>query len=319
MADGNPVLCVEKLSVTFGRYARLARKALPVLTDLHVRVHAGEMVAVIGASGSGKSLLAHAILDILPTNAHASGNILYDGQPLTPGRVKNLRGREIVLIPQSVSFLDPLMKVGPQIRNGDNSPAARARADALLARYGLGAETGGLYPFELSGGMTRRILISTAMMQSPRLVIADEPTPGLHEEAARRVLSHLREMADAGAAVLLITHDLRLALATCDRVSVFYAGTAIEEAAAADFQDVAGLRHPYTRALWQAMPQHGFVPTAGAQPYAGDLPGGCPYRPRCPLATDACGGEIPYISLRGGHVRCIHADQLSGEEVTAPC
>lgn len=317
MIDGSPVLHVENLSITFTQYARLARKTLPVLTDLHVTVHAGEMVAVIGASGSGKSLLAHAILDILPTNARASGNILYDGQPLTSGRAKALRGREIVLIPQSVSYLDPLMKVGPQIRNGDNTPSTRAQADGLLARYGLPAETAGLYPFELSGGMTRRILISTAMMQSPRLVIADEPTPGLHEEAARRVLSHLREMADAGAAVLLITHDLRLALATCDRVSVFYAGTTVEEAAAVDFEDVETLRHPYTRALWRAMPQHGFAPTAGTQPYAGELPGGCPYRPRCPLATDACGGEIPYISQRGGYVRCIHADQR--EAVVPPC
>lgn len=317
MAEGVAVLDVEGLSVSFAQFARLARRVLPVLADLHVRVRAGEMVAVIGASGSGKSLLAHAILDVLPGNARVQGRILYDGQVLMAARARALRGREIVLIPQSVSYLDPLMKVGPQIRNGGNSPEARARAEGLLARYGLPPETGRLYPFELSGGMTRRVLISTAMMQSPRLVIADEPTPGLHEEAARRVLSHLREMADAGAAVLLITHDVRLALATCDRVSVFYAGTTIEEAAAADFEDVETLRHPYTRALWRAMPQHGFVPTAGTQPYAGDLPGGCPYRPRCPLATEACGGEIPFTGLRGGRVRCIHADQR--EEAGPPC
>ena len=129
-----------------------------------------------------------------------------------------------------VTYLDPLMKVGPQIRRGKRSPEARAKSRSVLERYGLGAETEELYPFELSGGMARRVLISTAVMETPRLVIADEPTPGLDARAAGRILGHFREIADAGAGMLLITHDLELALTIADRVVVFYAGETIEEA-----------------------------------------------------------------------------------------
>ena len=128
----------------------------------------------------------------------------------------------MVLVPQSVSYLDPLMKVGEQVRRGQKDKESVKRCRESLGRYGLGEDTEGLYPFELSGGMTRRVLISTAVMEHPRLVIADEPTPGLHIRAARRVLNHFREIADEGAGVLLITHDLELALEVADRIVVFY-------------------------------------------------------------------------------------------------
>ena len=145
--------------------------------------------------------------------------------------------------------------------------------------YGLDKEVDHMYPFELSGGMARRVLIGTAVVEQPQLVIADEPTPGLHMEAALRVLSHFREIADQGAGVLLITHDLELALKTADKIVVFYAGTAVEEADTVDFNREAALRHPYTRALFRAMPEHGFAPEPGIQPYVRDLPEGCPYGP----------------------------------------
>lgn len=104
----------------------------------------------------------------------------------------------MVLVPQSVSYLDPLMKVGDQVRRGHKDGISRARSREVLGRYGLGEDTEELYPFQLSGGMTRRVLISTAVMEKPELVIADEPTPGLHISAAKRVLSHFREIADGG-------------------------------------------------------------------------------------------------------------------------
>ena len=214
-----------------------------------------------------------------------------------------LRGREIVLVPQSVGYLDPLMKVGPQV--GRDKTAVRA----VLDRYGLGPETEGLYPFQLSGGMARRVLISTAVAASPALVIADEPTPGLDVRAAGRILGHFRELADAGAGVLLITHDLELALTIADKVAVFYAGETVEEAPAGDFDRLEDLRHPYTRALWQALPQHGFRPIPGTQPYPGALPEGCPFAPRCPKRTAECGGEVPYRPLDGGFVRCLHPER----------
>lgn len=301
------ILRVEHLSISFGQYdSGFHRTRLDVIRDLSVTVHAGEMVAVVGSSGSGKSLLAHGILGILPYNAAMGGQLTYLGQPLTFKLQKQLRGKEIVLVPQSTSYLDPLMKIGPQIHNDD--PAAEKRAPNVLDRYHLDRSVADQFPFELSGGMTRRVLISTAVVQTPRLIIADEPTPGLHLSVAKRVLSHFREIADEGAGVLLITHDLELALEVADRVVVFYAGTTVEDAAAADFRSPDTLRHPYSQALWHAIPQNGFQSIPGNQPYVKDLPAGCPFAPRCPKARAACGGDIPWREERGGWVRCIREE-----------
>ncbi|RGZ01928.1 ABC transporter ATP-binding protein [Clostridium sp. AM58-1XD] len=308
------MLEVNNLSISFTQYEKwFSRKELQVIRNLNITVRAGEITAVIGSSGSGKSLLAHGILGILPYNASLEGSMIYKGEALTEERQKALRGREIVLVPQSVSYLDPLMKVGAQVRNGRKDRASKDRERDILKRYGLGRDTEHLYPFELSGGMARRILISTAVMERPGLVIADEPTPGLHIEAARRVLGHFREIADDGAGVLLITHDLELALDVADSIAVLYAGTTIEEASAEDFMTEETLRHPYTRALYRAMPKNGFIAEPGTQPYAGEIAGGCPYRPRCPFAKEACGGEIPWLFVNGGHVRCIEDIRKAGE------
>lgn len=305
MEEKKTVLAVEHLSVTFTQYERGWHKVkLPVIQDLSLTVQEGEMVAVVGSSGSGKSLLAHAILGILPYNAAAGGEIIYDGAPLTEQRLKKLRGRELALVPQSVSYLDPLMKIGQQVRNGKKDAINRERCRQVLGRYGLQKETEDLYPFELSGGMARRVLISTAVMEQPKLVIADEPTPGLHIEAAKRVLSHFREIADEGAGVLLITHDLELALEVADRIVVFYAGTTVEEALTEDFEEEDRLRHPYTKALYRAMPQHGFQVSQGSQPYVKEMPAGCAYGPRCPWYDEGCGMGMGCRVLRGGRVRC---------------
>lgn len=301
-----PLLEVRGLSISFTQYQQgLRQTELHAIRDLNLRVHAGEMVAVVGASGSGKSLLAHGILGILPYNAVMGGGMLYKGETLTQKRKEALRGNAIALVPQGVSYLDPLMQTGAQIRNGRKDKAARQKARDLLGRFGLDEKVKAMYPFELSGGMARRVLISMALMESPELIIADEPTPGLHLDVAKRVLSHFREMADAGAGVLLITHDLQLAAEVADRIVVFYAGTTVEDAAAADFAAMETLRHPYTRALWRAMPEHGFEATQGAQPYAAEMPAGCPYAPRCKQASAACAGQIPYLKIGNGYVRCI--------------
>ena len=299
------ILSVEHLMISFSQYERGWRKIqLPVIRDLSINIKGHEIVAVVGSSGSGKSLLAHAVMGLLPANASWKGRIAFKGEELTGKRVKELRGRKMVLVPQSVSYLDPLMKVGDQVRRGHKDGISRARSREVLGRYGLGEDTEELYPFQLSGGMTRRVLISTAVMEKPELVIADEPTPGLHISAARRVRSHFREIADRGAGVLLITHDLELALQVADRIVVFYTGTNVEEAAVSDFQKEERLRHPYTRALYRAMPSHGFEVQPGAQPYVKDLPVGCPYGPRCPMADQGCMEEIEYRAYEGGMVKC---------------
>ena len=299
------ILSVEHLMISFSQYERGWRKIqLPVIRDLSINIKGHEIVAVVGSSGSGKSLLAHAVMGLLPANASWKGRIAFKGEELTGNRVGELWGRQMVLVPQSVSYLDPLMKVGDQVRRGHKDGISRARSREVLGRYGLGEDTEELYPFQLSGGMTRRVLISTAVMEKPELVIADEPTPGLHISAAKRVLSHFREIADGGAGVLLITHDLELALQVADRIVVFYAGTNVEEAAVSDFQKEERLRHPYTRALYRAMPSHGFEVQPGAQPYVKDLPVGCPYGPRCPIADQGCMEEIEYRAYEGGMVKC---------------
>lgn len=304
-AGNNTILSVEHLWVSFTQYEKGWRQTgLPVIRDLNVTVREREIVAVVGSSGSGKSLLAHAVMGLLPANGTYGGRITFEGEALTEKRMKKLRGTRMVLVPQSVSYLDPLMKVGDQVRKGKKDKDSRERSRAALKRYGLGEETEGLYPFQLSGGMTRRVLISTAVMEHPRLVIADEPTPGLHISAAKRVLSHFREIADQGAGVLLITHDLELALEVADRIVVFYAGTNVEEALACDFEREELLRHPYTRALYRAMPGHGFEPAPGVQPYVKSLPSGCPYGPRCPECEEGCLEEIEYRAFRGGMVKC---------------
>lgn len=300
-----PLLQVKNLSVSVTRYEGLWRQRKQCLVrDLSLEVREGEMVAVVGSSGSGKSLLAHAVMGLLPYNASWDGEIFYQGEGLTEKHLKKLRGKELVLVPQSVSYLDPLMRVGEQVQKGDRSKKSRERCRRVLMRYGLGEETEKLYPFELSGGMTRRILIATAVQEHPRLVIADEPTPGLHLEAAKRVLSHFREIANEGAGVLLITHDLELAVRVADRIVVFYAGTNLEEAWAEDFTDEKRLRHPYTRALYRAMPQNGFQGVPGVQPYGRKMPEGCVFAPRCEECEARCHEPVPLRRLRGGMVRC---------------
>ena len=303
-----PVLEVKDLSISFTQYqGGTRRRVLPVIRRLSLTIEAGQVVAVVGSSGSGKSLLAHGILGILPYNSHMEGELRYRGEPLTPRRAEQLRGKEIVLVPQGVTYLDPLMKVGPQLRGGRRDAQARAHSREVLARYGLGPETEERYPFELSGGMARRVLIATAAAQSPKLLIADEPTPGLDARAAGRILGHFQEIAQQGAGVLLITHDLELALTIAQKVAVFYAGETVEEAGAEDF--AAGrLRHPYTNALWNALPQNGFTPIPGSQPWPGEEGSGCPFATRCPRRSAACAGDIPWRTVNGGQVRCLYPE-----------
>lgn len=309
------MLSVRNLSITFTMYATgLWQREFTPITSLDLDVEAGQMVAVVGESGSGKSLLAHAVLGILPHNARITGDIYFQGEPLTPTRQASLRGKQIALIPQSVAFLDPLMRVGRQVRraaelSGSKDGSADAARQAIFRRYHLPEATAALYPFQVSGGMARRVLISAAAVTGAALIIADEPTPGLHPEVVAETLRHLRELADEGRAVLLITHDIGAALAVADRVAVFYAGTTLEVAAASDFAGRGeALRHPYTQSLWRALPQNDFVPLPGAQPSPDALPDGCLFAGRCWLATPECRAARPALRpVRGGWVRCLYA------------
>ncbi len=300
------ILSVDDLVVSFSMYKGLFKKEnLEVVHSLSLDINEGEIVAVVGSSGSGKSLLAHAVLGLLPKNASTSGKILYEGEELTDKKRSELLGRKIVFIPQSIDYLDPVMKVGKQVQGVYST---KDRQEELFEKYKLDKSVEDMYPFQLSGGMARRVLVSSALMEMPRLIVADEPTPGLSVDMAMDTLKHFREIADKGAGVLLITHDIDLALHVADRIAVFYAGTIFEIASTKDFLEGRdALRHPYSKEFISALPQNEFKSIEGLQPYAGELPKGCLYASRCPYVSEKCSGEIPMRELRGGKVRCVNA------------
>ncbi len=302
------LLEIHNLSVSFRMYGSgLEQRELKVISDLYLTVRPGEIVAVAGSSGSGKSLLSQAILGLLPDNATVQGHLHYKGEELTEKRQRELSGKEIALVPQSVNYLDPLMKVGREA-DGHHRPRQTEKRRKLFKRFGLEEYTEKLYPYQLSGGMARRVLVSAALVTDAELIIADEPTPGMSLNEALEALKMLREIADAGKSVILITHDIDLAFEFADRVAVFYAGTTVEIAPSSDFK--AGpdaLRHPYSKALWRALPQNGFEPIPGFQPYAGNLPTGCLFAPRCPYRKEKCESNVPPVrEVRGGEVRCFY-------------
>ncbi|MGW5049548.1 ATP-binding cassette domain-containing protein [Actinokineospora sp. NPDC004072] len=255
------LLEVDQLTVSFTQYERgLRRRVVTALSGMDLRAAEGEVVALVGASGAGKSLLAHAVLGLLPPNASEGGEVRFDGVAVPPAARRRLAGREIGLLPQSVSFLDPVTPVGRQVRRSARLaglPDPRAAAEAALAARGLGPEVLRRYPHELSGGMARRVLVAMATLRTPRLVIADEPTPGLQRDGATAVLDELRALADGGCAVVLITHDLVGALDVADRVVICQDGRTVDEVEPAAFARDE-LAHPYTRALWHALPANGF-------------------------------------------------------------
>ena len=255
--ENRTLLDVRSLSVSFRMYDRgLSQYELNVISDLSVTVREGEIMVIVGASGSGKSVLAHAVLGILPSNAVIGGEMDYDGAPLTDAVRKEKVGSEIIMIPQSVNYLDPLMKVGKQVRGVHGS---KERQEAAFRRYGLKDSVAEMYPFQLSGGMTRRVLISTAVVADAKLILADEPTPGLSQDIAEEIMRNFREMADEGKGILMITHDIDIALLCADKIAVFYDGRTVDVVDKETF--MAGgdaLKHPYTKALWAALPQNGF-------------------------------------------------------------
>ena len=300
------VLQVDNLSVSFSMYNKgLSKRNLEVIHQLSIDVKKGEIVAVVGSSGSGKSLLAHAIMGILPENSKTKGSIKYYNDELNEKYLRKVRGKDIAFIPQSVDFLDPLMKVGKQVVGINGN---KERQKEVFKKYNLDDKVAEMYPFQLSGGMARRVLIATAVMNEAKLIIADEPTPGLNLELAMETLNNFREIADSGCGVLLITHDVDLALNVADRIAVFYSGTIVEIAQVEDFiKGKDALRHPYSKAFIDALPQNKFKELPGYQPYACNLPKGCLFRDRCSLKTDECCMEIKMRKVRDGEVRCINA------------
>lgn len=299
------ILKVKDLSISFTQYNGLKKETLQTIHNLNVSVHEKEIVAIVGASGSGKSLLAHSILGILPYNANLKGDIYFCGNLLTEEKKREERGKNIALIPQSVSYLNPLIKIGSQIRKGDNSIKAKERCLEILKKYKLDEKVANMYPFQLSGGMIRRVLISTAVYSSPKLILADEPTPGLDPRTLNHVAEHFQELAREGMGILIITHDLDMALKIANRIVVFYDGITIEDLSTDDFSSIDNLNHPYTKALFHAMPQNGFQSFSLDCSLQNSEKKGCSFYNNCSHACSNCLGEIPWKKTNSGFVRCL--------------
>lgn len=261
--EKKPLLVVKDFALSFRVYKKgLREQQTQVIHKLNMEIYEGEVVAVVGASGSGKSLLADAILGILPENALTDGEIYYKGEHLFGERQKQLRGKAISLIPQSVNALNPLMKVGKQVQTTlkKNNSSRKSLQREVFQKVNLKAEVDHYYPFELSGGMVRRVLSAIALIGNPELIIADEPTPGLDEQSLQEVTSYIRSLADDGKGVMFITHDIDTALTVADRFVIMNEGETVETVDAVHFTGKGeGLKHGYTKALWNALPSNEFI------------------------------------------------------------
>ena len=296
----------------------------------------GESVGIVGESGSGKSLTVLAIAQLLqPPVVVSAARLEFDGTDLNTGtaerELRDRLGNSLAMVFQDpMTSLNPAMRVGSQLaevareHQGAGRGEARARAiDRLTAvRIPDAERRAEQYPHEYSGGMRQRAMIGMGLMGTPELLIADEPTTALDVTVQRQILELLAGIrADTGAALLMISHDIAVVSSLCDRVLVMYAGRIVEDVSAADL--VAGPRHPYTRALLAAMPDmrtardEPLATIPGRPPEPGQVPAGCAFAPRCPLATERCEREDPVLVAddRGGRVACWHPAGLA--EVTA--
>lgn len=256
------ILEVENYGVSFYQYKSFFTKGyVHPVESLSLRVKTGGITAIVGASGSGKSLLAHGVMGILPDNARESGKIVYQNTRLDRKAIRRLPPGEIALIPQSINYLDPLMTVGEQIRRLVRAGKPRIVQEDIFRRYDLDLKAGGLYPFQISGGMARRVLIASAVVQKPTLIIADEPTPGLDEDLVRETLRQLWKLKEDGCSILMITHDLQAARAISDEIVVFKDGRSLCSIPRSIFASPEAIRErsAYAAELFRALPENNFA------------------------------------------------------------
>ena len=308
------LLQIRDLDVVY----RTANGPLPAVRGVSLDVAAGQSVGLAGESGCGKSTLASAILRLQPASAEVSGKVLVDGEDVLTmrwGALRSLRWAGASIVFQgALHSLNPVRRVGQQIAEPIRlhepevtaSEAAR-RVGELLEQVGLPRSRASEYPHRLSGGQRQRVMVAMALACRPRLVIADEPTTALDVMVQAQVLTLLRDLVrDLDIGMLLISHDLSVLGATCDRVAVMYAGRIVEEGSARQVFDDP--RHPYSAALSDAFPRIGdpaarFGPAGlpGDPPDPRDLPTGCSFHPRCPVAMPSCvDTDPPTVSAGAG-------------------
>jgi peptide/nickel transport system ATP-binding protein len=283
---------VRSLAVEYG--------SVRAVDGVDLAIRTGEVVGLAGESGSGKSTVANAVMQILrPPARIVGGEVLFRGENLvgkSKEELRRYRWRNVAMVFQSaMNALNPVMRVGEQFVDAMKAHEeidrrrALARAGELLESVGIDKGRLRAYPHELSGGMRQRVTIAIALSLSPELLILDEPTTALDVVVQREILQQIEALKrDFGFAVLFITHDLSLLVEFADRIAIMYAGEIVELAGAQEIH--AGPEHPYTRGLMESFPpltgpRTRLVGIPGSPPDLGNPPSGCRFHPRCPLCS----------------------------------
>jgi oligopeptide/dipeptide ABC transporter ATP-binding protein len=321
------ILRVEHLSTEIPT----SRGPLTAVRDVSFELQEGEIFGLVGESGSGKSMTCRSILQLVPKPGRiVRGQIQYGGRDLaslSSKEMQEVRGKEISMIFQDpTAVLDPVMKIGDQItevlvgRGVCKRREAADRAVELLRLVGIPDPQRRLsaYPHEFSGGMCQRVVIAIALACEPRVILADEPTTALDVTIQDQILKLIADLQTRlNLSVVLITHNLGVVAQSCQRVAVMYAGMIMELATTEEL--FAAPRHPYTLGLLNCVPRldpngvaHRLTPIPGQPPDLVTPPDGCPFHPRCPLATSECmSGEFPLREISPGHFsECIKYEEL---------
>lgn len=252
------VMKINNLSISFNRYQSLFGKGyLTAVECVNLEIKKNSIVAIVGASGSGKSLVAHYLMGILPINAKTTGTVSFLDEKLDKKRIEKCRGKEICFIPQSISYLDPILKIKKQLTTENKT---NEELKALLNMLDLSPDVLNLYPYQLSGGMARRVLFATALINDAKLIIADEPTPGMDLRGANQALSILKnKVKEQNASMLFITHDIDLALSFADELVFFNEGRTVDSITPKEFNEGPNKNwNTFTQKMWHALPQNGF-------------------------------------------------------------
>jgi len=305
------LLEVRDLSVEFPAGENTVKAVSHVSFD----VREGETFGIIGESGSGKSVIGLALLRLLQTNANISGTVFFQGQDLfslRPSELRKIRGKRISLMPQNpAGALNPVLKNRLQIEEvfeerGVDKKEGMKKSLILMKKLLLRdpEKLWDLYPRQLSGGMRQRLIACMSLSFEPELMIADEPTKGLDPEAKEGAMELFTKIKkEYGKTMLLITHDLDLALEVCDRIAVMYAGEIVELDEASKVLSTPF--HPYTKGLIRAQPRNGLVPLSGQSPSRINLPEGCFFHERCRYSSIECFRKHPEMkNYKGGWIRC---------------